>query len=228
MQLSQLTEDIARTIRQQKTLSLFPYLYITGYHPDITQLRHSVVDKNTVATPVLIFFLFSLADCCVHLPVSQLLEHWLETPHCPRNRRPPLSAAGDGASDNGGGGASANGGGGASANGVGARDNGVGASDAAGDGASDNGDGGGPLHTLLRNLPACLDGVEDMVRLLLEAGTDVSSQGRVSPTSTRIFAAKHFFKVVFFIRPNFFRRNFILQMTVPYTVDSYSGSLGVF
>jgi hypothetical protein len=124
---------------------------------------------------------FSLADCCVHLPVSQLLEHWLETPHCPRNRRPPLSAAGDGASDNGGsgasdngGGASANGGGGASANGGG----GGGASDAAGDGASD---GGGPLHALLRNLPACLDGVDDLVRLLLEAGADVSSQGRVSP-----------------------------------------------
>jgi hypothetical protein len=116
------------------------------------------------------------------LPASQLLEHWLETPHCPRNRRPPLSAAGDGASDNDGGGASTNGGGGAS-------DSGVGASDAAGGGASD---GGGPLHTLLRNLPACLDSMDDMVRLLLEAGADVSCQGRVSLTSTRIFAAKHF------------------------------------
>jgi hypothetical protein len=113
---------------------------------------------------------FSLADCCVHLPVSQLLEHWLETPHCPRNRRPPLSAADDGASDNGGGGASAYGGG--------ASVKGGGASDTAGDGASD---GGGPLHTLLRNLPACLDSMDDLVRLLLEAGADVSSQGRVSP-----------------------------------------------
>jgi hypothetical protein len=105
------------------------------------------------------------------LPVSQLLEHWLETPHCPRNRRPPLSAAGDGASVNSGGGASANGGGGASAYGGGAND-------IAGNGA--NG-GGGPLHTLLRNLPACLDSMDDLVRLLLEAGADVSSQGRVSP-----------------------------------------------
>ncbi len=96
--------------------------------------------------------------------MSQLLEHWLETPHCPRNRRPPLSAAGAGVSDNGGGGAS---------------DNGSGASDNGG-GASVNG-GGGPLHALLRNLPACLDGMDDMVRLLLEAGADVSSQGRVSP-----------------------------------------------
>jgi hypothetical protein len=104
--------------------------------------------------------------------VSQLLEHWLETPHCPRNRRPPLSAAGDGSSDNGGGGASPNGDG-ASDNGGGATVNG-----AAGDGASDS---GGPLHALLRNLPACLDGVDDLVRLLLEAGADVSSQGRVSP-----------------------------------------------
>ncbi len=111
--------------------------------------------------------------------MSQLLEHWLETPHCPRNRRPPLSAAGAGASDNDVGGASTNGGG---------------ASDAAGDVASD---GGGPLHTLLRNLPACLDGVEDMVRLLLEAGADVSCQGRVSPPATCILAAKHFLKVVF-------------------------------
>jgi hypothetical protein len=130
---------------------------------------------------------FSLADCCVHLPASQLLEHWLETPHCPRNRRPPLSAAGDGASDNGGGGAGANGGG--------ASDNGVGASDAAGGVASD---GGGPLHTLLRNLPACLDGVDDLVRLLLEAGADVSCQGRVSPSATRIFAAKQFLKSSFY------------------------------
>jgi hypothetical protein len=111
--------------------------------------------------------------------VSQLLEHWLETPHCPRNRRPPLSAGpSDGASDTDGGGASANGGGGASANGGGASENGVGASDAAGDGASD---GGGPLHTLLRNLPASLHSVDDLVRLLLEAGADVSSQARASP-----------------------------------------------
>jgi hypothetical protein len=103
--------------------------------------------------------------------VSQLLEHWLETPHCPRNRRPPLSAAGDGASDNGGGGASVNSGG-ASVKGDGARDNGYGASDT---------DGGGPLHTLLRNLPACLDSMDDLVRLLLESGADVSCQGRVTP-----------------------------------------------
>ncbi len=125
---------------------------------------------------------FSLADCCVHLPVSQLLEHWLETPHCPRNRRPPLSAADDGASDNGG-----------SVNGGGTRANGVGASDAVGDGASD---GGGPLHALLRNLPACLDGVDDLVRLLLEAGADVSSQGRVS-SPARAFLPLNIFKVVF-------------------------------
>jgi hypothetical protein len=160
---------------------------------------------------------FSLADCCVHLPVSQLLEHWLETPHCPRNRRPPLSTAGDGASDNGGGGASANGGGtrynggGASDNGGGASDNGGGASDAVGDGASG---GGGPLHTLLRNLPACLNSMDDMVRLLLESGADVSCQGRVSPTA-RAFLPLNILKSSFFIRPNFFSRNFILQMTVP-------------
>ncbi len=144
--------------------------------------------------------------------MSQLLEHWLETPHCPRNRRPPLSAAGDGASDNGGGGASDDGGG-ASANGGGASANGGGASDAAGDGASD---GGGPLHTLLRNLPACLDSMDDMVRLLLEAGADVSSQGRVSPPARAFSPLNIFLKSSFLIRPNFFRRNFILQMTVPY------------
>jgi hypothetical protein len=125
---------------------------------------------------------FSLADCCVHLPVSQLLEHWLETPHCPRNRRPPLSAAGDGASDNGGGGASANGGS-TSDRGGGASDNGVGASDT---------DGGGPLHTLLRNLPACLDNVDDLVRLLLESGADVSCQERVSPPA-RAFLPRNIF-----------------------------------
>jgi hypothetical protein len=126
------------------------------------------------------------------LPVSQLLEHWLETPHCPRNRRPPLSAAGDGASDNGGDGASVNGGRGAGANGGG----GGGASDAAGDGASDT-DGGGPLHTLLRNLPACLDSMDDLVRLLLEAGADVSSQGRVSPPARAFLPLNIFYKVVF-------------------------------
>jgi hypothetical protein len=148
--------DIARTIKKLSVSS----------HICPLRATYPVVDNEYCSD---LFFL-SLADCCVHLPVSQLLEHWLETPHCPRNRRPPPSAAGDGAIVNGGG-TSVNGGGGASVNGCGA-------SDATGDGASD---GGGPLHTLLRNLPACLDGVDDLVRLLLEAGADVSCQGRVSP-----------------------------------------------
>ncbi len=125
--------------------------------------------------------------------MSQLLEHWLETPHCPRNRRPPLSAASDGSSDNGGGGASDNGGS--------ASVNGGGASDVVGDGASG---GDGPLHTLLRNLPACLDSMDDLVRLLLEAGADVNSQGRVSPPARAFFAAKHFLKSSFLLGQTFF------------------------